>query len=341
MGEEQPPGGAETPEGQPPGGPAGQPPGSNPQGPKPFWRRTPFLMAAPPLTFIAIVTIVGCVSTSSPTASPPSARSYPDVQSLLAAMAQHGAACSNVSIKTGSTVGGALNTFAECSGTSSGDTAIVIFTDHASAVDYANSMLNLSAEQSLGPAAEVVGPDWTVNTSPAFAAKVVKAVGGQLITEPSSAPSASSAPQPSGSASGSPSLSASPSPTMTKQTDIVVFKVSGSGYPSILYGTDSNNISPPGGYGPLGDGNALPWSASLSYDPNALYYAVTAQLEGYGDISDSVTEVITTYCSDGHHKTESFPLASGHASGGYNIARAEYAGGDTGNATQAETDAGC
>ena len=54
-----------------------------------------------------------------------------------------------------------------------------------------------------------------------------------------------------------------------------------------------------------------------------------------------MTEVITTYCSDGSHKTESFPLASGHASGGYNIAQAEYTGGNTGNATQAETDAGC
>jgi hypothetical protein len=35
-----------------------------------------------------------------------------------------------------------------------------------------------------------------------------------------------------------------------------------------------------------------------------LYYAVTAQLEGYGEIWDSVTEVVTTYCSDGSHKTE-------------------------------------
>jgi hypothetical protein len=43
----------------------------------------------------------------------------------------------------------------------------------------------------------------------------------------------------------------------------------------------------------------------------------------------------------GSHHTESFPLASGHASGGYNIAQAEYTGGDTGNAQQAESDAGC
>jgi hypothetical protein len=128
---------------------------------------------------------------------------------------------------------------------------------------------------------------------------------------------------------------------MTRQTDTIVFKVWGSGYPSVQYGTDSNNNSPPGGYGPLGDGNALPWSATLPYDGGALYYYVSAQLEGYGDISDSVTEVITTYCSGGSPKTESFPLANGHASGGYNIAQAEYTGGATGNATQAESDAGC
>jgi hypothetical protein len=79
----------------------------------------------------------------------------------------------------------------------------------------------------------------------------------------------------------------------------------------------------------------------VTYDSNALYYAVTAQLEGSGDISDSVTEVITTYCSDGSHKTERFQLAKGHASGGYAIAQAEYADGDTGNATQAESDADC
>jgi hypothetical protein len=128
---------------------------------------------------------------------------------------------------------------------------------------------------------------------------------------------------------------------MTRQTDLVVFKVWGSGYPSVQYGSDSDNNSAKGGYGPLGDGVALPWSAFLTYDPNALYYAVSAQLQGSGNIRDSVTEVITTYCSDGSHHTERFPLASGHASGGYAIAQAEYADGDTGNATQAESDAGC
>jgi hypothetical protein len=245
-------------------------------------------------------------------------------------MAVGGALCSDVSLGSGSTVSGALSTYAECSGSSSGDTAIVMFKDHASAVAYAGRMLSVG--QSLGdPTAEVVGPDWTVNTVPAFADRVVKAVGGQLMTEPSNASGASSVPQPSAPAAV----------TMTRQTDRVVFRVSGSGYPSVQYGSDSDNNDVPGGYGPLGDGVALPWSASMTYDPNALYYAVTAQLEGSGGISDSVTEVITTYCSDGSHKTEKFLLAHGHASGGYAIARAEYADGDTGNATQAESDAGC
>lgn len=128
---------------------------------------------------------------------------------------------------------------------------------------------------------------------------------------------------------------------MTRQTDVVIFQVEGTGEPSIQYGTDSIDDQASGGYGPLGDGNPLPWSASLTYNTGALYYYVSAQLEGYGSITDSVTEVVSTWCSNGVHKTESFQLASGSASGGYAIATAEYTGGDTGNAQQAESDAGC
>lgn len=125
---------------------------------------------------------------------------------------------------------------------------------------------------------------------------------------------------------------------MTKQADTIVFRVSGSGYPSILYGTDSSSNQAAGGHGPLGDGSTLPWKDSMPYNP-----AVTAQLEGSGSISGSVTEVVQTWCSDGTHKTESFPLAHGSASGGYTIASAQYdsLGSGTGNAQQAESDAGC
>jgi hypothetical protein len=75
MSEEQPPGSPERPVGRPPRGPAGQPPGSDPEGPKPFWRRTPFLMAAPPLTLVIIITVVGCVHSGSSTSNPAAAPS--------------------------------------------------------------------------------------------------------------------------------------------------------------------------------------------------------------------------------------------------------------------------
>ncbi len=65
--------------------------------------------------------------------------------------------------------------------------------------------------------------------------------------------------------------------------------------------------------------------ASMIYSAGAEYYAVTAQLEGSGDISDTVTEAVTTQCSNGTH-TESFPLANGSASGGYRIAQAGVRG---------------
>lgn len=136
----------------------------------------------------------------------------------------------------------------------------------------------------------------------------------------------------------------SPSPpaaTMTNQTDVIVFKVSGTGVPSVQYGSDSvtNN---PGSAGPLGDGDYLPWQESMTYNPNALYYAVTAQLQGSGSIQDSVTEVVETWCSNGTHQTESFPEAQGSASGGYGIATAEFTDAtQDGNAAQAESNAGC
>jgi hypothetical protein len=164
-------------------------------------RKTLLIVGGAFAALILVIVVVSLATSNSikPTTRPgtaapaaPDAQSYPNVQSLLAAMAAHGATCSNADIKTGSTVNGALSTFAECTGVSSGDTAIVMFTDHAGAVAYANNTLSLSQNASLGPTAEVVGPNWAVNTVPTFAPKVVSAVGGQLIT----APTASSTPTP-------------------------------------------------------------------------------------------------------------------------------------------------
>lgn len=115
--------------------------------------------------------------------------------------------------------------------------------------------------------------------------------------------------------------------TVAYRTDRIVYTVTGTGYPSIQYGTDSNTTDVPGGYGPLGDGSALPFSASQRYDPNALYFAVTAQLEGGGDITATVTEVKATVYKDGHSVTHTTRLARGHAAGGYAIANAEAVSG--------------
>ncbi|QWB28125.1 MmpS family protein [Streptomyces koelreuteriae] len=80
-----------------------------------------------------------------------------------------------------------------------------------------------------------------------------------------------------------------------------MFKVWGSA-PSgvdITYGNDGTNLQ----------GKGLPMEKTLSVKDDALYYQVTAQLMGGGDIQCSVT-------IDGETK-------SGRAQGGYNICSAQ------------------
>jgi hypothetical protein len=93
----------------------------------------------------------------------------------------------------------------------------------------------------------------------------------------------------------------------TGSTGKVVFKVWGTapsgalGPLDITYGSDSDNRQ--------GKWNGRTFTATLPLDEDALYYSVTAQLQGSGDINCSVTV-------DG--ETE-----KGHASGGYNICTAQ------------------
>jgi hypothetical protein len=105
-----------------------------------------------------------------------------------------------------------------------------------------------------------------------------------------------------------PKASTKPKPKPKKTAapaDKVVFKVWGSA-PSgvdITYGSDSDNI----------EGRGLPMTKTLTLKDDAMYYNVTAQLEGGGDIHCSVTV-------DGKTK-------KGHAVGGYNICSAQLSGG--------------
>jgi hypothetical protein len=121
---------------------------------------------------------------------------------------------------------------------------------------------------------------------------------------------------------GSAQQSTTPQATTPQATpqgaDKVCFAVTGTGQPSISYGSDSDSRDAGGTLGDLGDGNALPWSACMPADRHALYWSLTAQLEGGGDITATVSEKRP----DGTEKT----LATAHASGGYQVASAEYAG---------------
>lgn len=89
----------------------------------------------------------------------------------------------------------------------------------------------------------------------------------------------------------------------------VVFKVWGSA-PSgvdVTYGSDSDSRQ----------GSGLPMTKTLKLDSEALYYHVSAQLSGGGDIHCSVT-------------VDGGQTKKGHASGGYNICTAQLNGGITG-----------
>lgn len=84
---------------------------------------------------------------------------------------------------------------------------------------------------------------------------------------------------------------------------LVTFKFWGTGAPDITYGNDTSNLQ----------GSGLPFTAHMSYDPNAMYYSAQAQLNGYGTVH---CELIV---SDGTTRY----TKQGVASGGYNICDAQ------------------
>jgi hypothetical protein len=90
--------------------------------------------------------------------------------------------------------------------------------------------------------------------------------------------------------------------------DVAVFKVWGTAAngASITYGRDGTNLQ----------GKGVPMEKELKVEDDALYYQITAQLQGGGDIQCSVTV-------NGKTKT-------GRAEGGYNICSAQVNGGLTG-----------
>ena len=137
---------------------------------------------------------------------------------------------------------------------------------------------------------------------------IAVAAGGGGSKPPAATPSTPAATTPAATAIATPSVNPA-----TK----VTFIVTGQGNPSITYGSDSDNRDGGGQLGQMGDGNALPWSRSLTFSGDALYYSISAQLEGGGDIS---CKIVVTGPGD-----EPLTVASGHASGSYNICSAQAA----------------
>ena len=268
------------------GGPMTTPTGTTPQLPAEVrppprkhhrLRKTLLIVGGGFAGLIALIVIIALATSGksqpkgAPSATPstPKAQSYSSVQSLLAAMTAHGAICSNVSLNYSGSVPGEVNPFAECTGATSGDTAILVFTDHASALAYANSMIGLSASQQLGPAVEVVGPDWTVNTSSVyFGREMVSTMGGQMIIGPST----SATPAPAPTVTQTVTASAAPVATTAPAAppaDTVIAK---------FYGSGQGNT---GSFTAPADGN---WHMSYEYTNGSLFagQAENFQVTEYG-----------------------------------------------------------
>jgi hypothetical protein len=144
--------------------------------PTPWWRRRRVVAVAGGAVVLVAAAGTGAALASGSSAAPPvipAARAYPSAVAVLAAMDGKGAVCSGA---------GQAGQFADCSADSNGDTVIGMFSDHADALAYADGMVTLGLQLHT-PTAEVVGPNWVVNTSPAFANEVVDAIGGEVITK--------------------------------------------------------------------------------------------------------------------------------------------------------------
>lgn len=116
-------------------------------------------------------------------AQPADGGSYPSAQAVLDQLAKNGAPCAKPSPVANPTSPGALS-MTGCFGVSSAansDTVITVFDTHDDALAAARQML--AFEQGMGNVVnwEIVGVNWLVNTVPAYAPKVVAALGGQRI----------------------------------------------------------------------------------------------------------------------------------------------------------------
>jgi hypothetical protein len=249
----------------------------------------------------------GCAShakASGPARAVSSGATYGSGRALIRVLAADGAPCKRVHVLSAPSQPG-MTTLADCSGKSDGDTSVSTFASHADAITFASRMIAMQP----GTSAEVVGPNWVVNTVPAYASWVRSAIGGQVFTSRN---------RPAVQATAAPVQTAPATPTQASPAR-VRFIVTGTAPDGadITYGSDADSRTPPGDLGILGTGTAIPWHGSVPFDGSATFYSLSAQLQGSGDIHCKIVVTRPGYVP--------LTVSHGHASGGYNICRAQAA----------------
>lgn len=135
-------------------------------------------------------------------------------------------------------------------------------------------------------------------------------------------------------ATQSPPPAPSPTPTLTKQTTVYVYTLTGTAPATIQYGDMSNEINVPG--------TPLPWTGTGEAPQEGNQIAIYAVMHGNGPDTATISERITTTCSNGTSKTETFQLQSDTESGDGNSVAPQYdIGFSDPNDGTAEQDAGC
>lgn len=112
--------------------------------------------------------------------------SYASMDAILAALDKAGVACSDASPVAGSTVRGSFAADGCNSpgnaGSSTTDSVVELFDDHADAQAYAQNMLSMADALGGSSVQEVVGVNWAVNTEPPYGAQIAAKLGGVLST---------------------------------------------------------------------------------------------------------------------------------------------------------------
>jgi hypothetical protein len=196
----------------------------------------------------------------------------------------------------GGTSAGSLNPYVDCTGSSEGDTSIVVFTSHAGALAFAHTKLDVI---DLGPVAEVVGVNWVVNTTPIYGRKVAAAIGGKLLISRASVRYQRAAKARARKKAAAEARRKAAAKARARLRNTVEFIVSGSPA-DVTYGPSGSNIQ---GSVPLDAKEHIPSTPPV-------YYAVSAQLNGSGTVSCEI-------------KIGGRVISSGTASGSYNIASCE------------------